>query len=58
VTVQAGEGTTEIIYGSRSIPAGARTLGGYIARPDRVGDFGVTFPHLFYIPKRIKWCVH
>jgi dienelactone hydrolase len=39
VTVLRGEGTTEIIYGSASIPAGPETLGGYIARPDREGDW-------------------
>jgi dienelactone hydrolase len=39
VTVLIGEGTTEIIYGSTSIPAGARTLGGYLARPDLDGDW-------------------
>jgi dienelactone hydrolase len=37
VTVQLGEGTIEIIYGSISIPAGAQTLGGYLARPDGEG---------------------
>jgi dienelactone hydrolase len=39
VTVLIGEGTTEIIYGSTSIPAGARTLGGYLARPALDGDW-------------------
>jgi len=39
VSVQTGEGTTEIIYGSTSIPAGAVTLGGYIARPDISGEW-------------------
>jgi dienelactone hydrolase len=39
VTVLIGEGTTEIIYGSTSIPAGARTLGGYLSRPDLDGDW-------------------
>jgi len=39
VTVLRGEGTIEIIYGSVSIPAGPETLGGYIARPDREGDW-------------------
>jgi hypothetical protein len=39
VTVLRGEGTTEIIYGSASIPAGPVTLGGYMARPDREGDW-------------------
>jgi len=39
VTVLTGEGTTEIIYGSTSIPAGAETLGGYLARPDLDGDW-------------------
>jgi hypothetical protein len=39
VTVLIGEGTTEIIYGSTSIPAGAMTLGGYLARPDLDGEW-------------------
>jgi dienelactone hydrolase len=39
VTVQLGEGTIEIIYGAISIPAGARTLGGYLARPDGEGQW-------------------
>lgn len=39
MAVQTGEGTTEIIYGSSSIPAGALTLGGYIARPDLEGEW-------------------
>jgi pimeloyl-ACP methyl ester carboxylesterase len=39
VSVQTGEGTTEIIYGTSSIPAGAVTLGGYIARPDITGEW-------------------
>lgn len=39
MAVQTGEGTTEIIYGSSSIPAGASTLGGYIARPDLSGEW-------------------
>ena len=39
MAVQLGEGTIEIIYGSISIPAGARTLGGYLARPDGEGDW-------------------
>ena len=34
MAVQAGEGTEDIIYGSTSIPAGPRTFGGYLARPD------------------------
>ncbi len=37
MTVQLGEGTIEIIYGSISIPAGAQTLSGYLARPDGEG---------------------
>ena len=37
MTVLLGEGTMEIIYGSISIPAGAQTLGGYLARPDGEG---------------------
>jgi dienelactone hydrolase len=39
VTVLIGEGTTEFIYGSTSIPAGPVTLGGYLARPDRDGEW-------------------
>ncbi len=39
MSVQTGEGTTEIIYGTSSIPAGAVTLGGYIARPDLSGEW-------------------
>ena len=39
MTVLVGEGTIEIIYGSISIPAGAQTLGGYLARPDGEGDW-------------------
>jgi len=39
VAVQTGEGTIEIIYGSLSIPAGAVTLGGYLARPDGIGEW-------------------
>lgn len=34
MVVQAGEGTEDIIYGTTSIPAGPRTFGGYLARPD------------------------
>jgi dienelactone hydrolase len=34
VAVQTGEGTENIIYGTTSVPAGPRTLGGYLARPD------------------------
>ena len=37
MTVQLGEGTMEIIYGSISIPAGAQTLSGYLSRPDGEG---------------------
>jgi len=39
VAVQAGEGTVDIIYGSTSIPAGAITHGGYLARPDGEGEW-------------------
>jgi len=39
VAVQAGEGTVDIIYGSTSIPAGAITHGGYLARPDGQGEW-------------------
>ena len=34
MAVQTGEGTENIIYGTTSVPAGPRTLGGYLARPD------------------------
>ena len=34
VAVQLGEGTKDIIYGESSIPAGPRTYGGYLSRPD------------------------
>lgn len=34
MVVQAGEGTEDIIYGSASVPAGPKTFGGYLARPD------------------------
>jgi dienelactone hydrolase len=34
LVVQAGEGTEDIIYGSASVPAGPKTFGGYLARPD------------------------
>ena len=39
VAVQLGEGTEEIIYGEASIPAGPRTFGGYLSRPDGVGEW-------------------
>lgn len=39
MAVQTGEGTIEIIYGSTSIPAGPRTLSGYLARPDAGGEW-------------------
>jgi dienelactone hydrolase len=39
MVVQTGEGTTDIIYGTTSIPAGPRTFGGYLARPDGVGEW-------------------
>ncbi|GMQ97824.1 MAG: hypothetical protein BMS9Abin17_0327 [Acidimicrobiia bacterium] len=39
MAVQAGEGTVDIIYGSTSIPAGAITHGGYLARPDGEGEW-------------------
>lgn len=39
MAVQLGEGTIEIIYGSISIPAGAQTLSGYLARPDGEGQW-------------------
>ena len=34
MTVLKGEGTAEIIYGDSSIPAGPKSFGGYLARPD------------------------
>lgn len=34
LVVQPGEGTEDIIYRRASIPAGATTYGGYLARPD------------------------
>ncbi|MGI9528403.1 MAG: hypothetical protein ACR2NG_01725 [Acidimicrobiia bacterium] len=39
MAVQLGEGTEEIIYGETSIPAGPRTYGGYLSRPDGVGEW-------------------
>jgi len=39
VAVQTGEGTMEIIYGSTSIPAGPEVFGGYLARPDAIGQW-------------------
>lgn len=39
MSVQLGEGTVEIIYGSTSIPAGAHSLSGYLARPDGEGQW-------------------
>lgn len=39
MAVQTGEGTTEIIYGSTSIPGGPRVYGGYLARPDGRGEW-------------------
>ncbi len=39
MAVQTGEGTVDIIYGSTSIPAGAITHGGYLARPDGEGEW-------------------
>jgi dienelactone hydrolase len=39
VAVQTGEGTVEIIYGTASVPAGPRTLGGYLARPALAGEW-------------------
>jgi dienelactone hydrolase len=39
VAVQTGEGTVEIIYGTTSVPAGPRTLGGYLARSALVGEW-------------------
>ncbi|MGI9665495.1 MAG: dienelactone hydrolase family protein [Acidimicrobiia bacterium] len=39
MAVQAGEGTTDIIYGTTSVPAGPRTFGGYLARPNGQGEW-------------------
>jgi dienelactone hydrolase len=39
VAVQTGEGTTDIIFHSTSVPAGPRTLGGYLSRPDFGGEW-------------------
>lgn len=39
MAVQTGEGTTEIIYGTTSVPAGPRTFGGYLARPNGQGEW-------------------
>lgn len=39
MAVQTGEGTVEIIYHPSSVPAGPRTLGGYIARPALAGQW-------------------
>jgi dienelactone hydrolase len=39
VAVQTGEGTIEIIYGTTSIPAGPDVFGGYLARPDGMGQW-------------------
>lgn len=39
MAVQAGEGTIELFFGSISIPAGAKTLSGYLARPDGEGEW-------------------
>lgn len=39
MAVQTGEGTTDIIYGTHSIPGGPYTYGGYLARPDGEGEW-------------------
>ncbi len=39
MAVQTGEGTVDIIFHGTSVPAGPRTLGGYIARPDGAGEW-------------------
>lgn len=39
MAVQTGEGTTDILYGSTSIPAGPKTLSGYLGRPDGEGEW-------------------
>jgi len=50
VAVQTGEGTTDIIYGTTSIPAGPRTFGGYLARPDGKGEWPTV---IVYGPSRL-----
>ncbi|MCZ7532522.1 MAG: hypothetical protein M5U23_03785 [Acidimicrobiia bacterium] len=39
MAVQTGEGVVDIIFHSTSIPAGPRTLGGYLSRPDGEGQW-------------------
>ena len=39
MAVQTGEGTTDIIFHTTSVPAGPRTLGGYLSRPDLGGEW-------------------
>ncbi|MCB1245754.1 MAG: dienelactone hydrolase family protein [Acidimicrobiia bacterium] len=39
MAVQTGEGTVEIIYQPSSVPAGPRTLGGFLARPALEGQW-------------------
>ena len=39
MAVQLGEGTKDIIYGETSVPAGPRTFGGYLSRPDGLGEW-------------------
>ncbi len=39
MAVQSGEGVIEIIYGTTSIPAGPEVFGGYLARPDGIGQW-------------------
>ncbi len=39
MAVQTGEGTTDIIFHTMSVPAGPRTLGGYLSRPNFGGEW-------------------
>jgi dienelactone hydrolase len=39
VSVLKGEGTTVILYGSTSVPTVSRQYGGYLARPDLIGEW-------------------
>ncbi len=39
MSVLSGEGSTVILYGSTSIVAGPRIVGGYLARPDLEGEW-------------------
>lgn len=39
MSVLKGEGTTVILYGSTSVPTVSRQYGGYLARPDLMGEW-------------------